>query len=104
VADFSGVATLNAGSNCTGTLVDTGVTAGPAYVLTNGHCVGGVGRSAQRTTLGLKWFGTAESFRAAGNLDATLTVDVAEIAYSTMRATGTAVVRLDATLGELVGR
>ncbi|HRA51548.1 trypsin-like peptidase domain-containing protein [Actinotalea sp.] len=101
VVDFSGIASLNAGSNCTGTLIDTGVPDGPAYVLTNGHCVGDVGRSAQRTTIGIEWFGTAEFFRADGNLDATLTVDVVELAYSTMRATDTAVIRLDATLDEL---
>lgn len=101
VAAFGGVATMNAGSNCTGTLIDTGVEAGPAYILTNGHCVGDVGRPAQRTTVDEDWFGTAEFFRAEGNLDATLTVDVVQLAYSTMRHTDTAIVRLDATLGEL---
>ncbi|PZU44715.1 MAG: hypothetical protein DI566_11495 [Microbacterium sp.] len=101
VEDFGAVATMNAGANCTGTLIDTGVATGPAYVLTNGHCVGDVGRPAQATTLGEDWFGTAEFFRAEGNLDATVTVDVTEIAYSTMRHTDTAIVRLDATLDEL---
>lgn len=101
LATFSGVASLNAGSNCSGTVIDTGVSSGPAYVLTNGHCVGDIGRPAQLTTLGLEWFGTAEFFRAEGNLDSTLTVDVLSIEYSTMRLTDTAVIRLDATLGEL---
>lgn len=101
LATFSGVAMLNAGSNCTGTLIDTGVPAGPAYVLTNGHCTGGIGRSAQQTTAGLEWFGEAEFLRAAGNLDGTFTVAVEELAYSTMRHTDTAIVRLDSTLGAL---
>jgi hypothetical protein len=98
---FSGVATMNAGSNCTGTLVETGVDSGPAYILTNGHCVGDVGRARQRTTVDLEWFGTAEFFRVEGNVDSTHIVDVVAIEYSTMHGTDTAVVRLDATLGEL---
>jgi hypothetical protein len=103
LAAFSSVATMDAGSNCTGTLIDTGVPSGPAYVLTNGHCVGDVGRSPQGTTVDLEWFGTAEFFRAAGNLDATLRADVVAIEYSTMHLTDTAIVRLDATLDELAG-
>lgn len=103
VAAFSAVASLNAGSNCSGTLIDTGVPTGPAYVLTNGHCVGDVGRSAQATTVGLEWFGTAEFLAAKGNADATLTVDVVGLEYSTMRHTDTAIVRLEPTLGELEG-
>ncbi|MFZ0530229.1 MAG: trypsin-like peptidase domain-containing protein [Propionicimonas sp.] len=98
---FSGVAALNAGSNCTGTLIDTGVPSGPAYVLTNGHCVGDVGRSAQATTLGMEWGGTAEFLAADGNQDDTLTVDVVGLAYSTMRHTDTAVLRLKPSLAEL---
>lgn len=76
----------------------------PGYILTNGYCVGDVGRPAQRTTIAEGWFGTAEFLRAEGNLDGTLTVNVEEIAYSTMRHTDTAIVRLDATLGELEDR
>lgn len=101
LAAFSGVASLNAGSNCTGTLIDTGVPSGPAWVLTNGHCVGDVGRPAQSTTLDLEWAGTAEFLVAEGNRDNSLTVDVTGLAYSTMRHTDTAIVRLKPTLGEL---
>jgi hypothetical protein len=103
LAAFSGVASLNAGSNCSGTLIDTGVPSGPAYVLTNGHCVGDVGRSAQGTTIGVDWAGTAEFLRAAGNPDDSLIVDVVGLEYSTMRHTDTAIVRLEPTLGELEG-
>ncbi|MGC3993691.1 MAG: trypsin-like peptidase domain-containing protein [Propionicimonas sp.] len=101
LAAFSGVASLNAGSNCTGTLIDTGVRTGPAYVLTNGHCVGDVGRSPQATTLGIDWFGTAEFLAAQGNQDATVSVDVVGLEYSTMRHTDAAIVRLEPTLGAL---
>ena len=101
LARFSSVASLNAGSNCTGTLIDTGVPTGPAYLLTNGHCVGDVGRAAQNTTIEHEWFGKATFLLAQGNEDNTLDVDVVQIAYSTMRHTDTAIVRLDTTLGDL---
>ena len=101
VAAFSGIASLNAGSNCTGTLIDTGVPSGPAYVLTNGHCVGDVGRSAQATTLSQEWGGTADFLALSGHLDEKLSVDVVGLEYSTMRHTDTAIVRLKPTLGEL---
>lgn len=100
-ARFSGVAMLSAGSNCTGTLIDTGVPSGPAYVLTNGHCVGDVGRSAHTTTIEHEWFGAAEFLRVEDNLDNTLKVDVVQIAYSTMRHTDTAIIRLAVSLGYL---
>lgn len=102
LGQFSGVAVMNAGSNCTGTLIDTGVADGPAYVLTNGHCAGDVGRSAQTTTLDKEWSGTATFLAAAGNQDNALTVDVVGLAYSTMRHTDTAILRLEPSLAELV--
>lgn len=101
LAWFSGVAELNAGSNCTGTLIDTGAPDGPAYLLTNGHCVGDVGRSAQNTTIEHEWFGTATFLQAKGYQDNALEVEVVQLAYSTMRHTDTAIVRLKPTLGEL---
>lgn len=102
VGAFSGVAMMNAGSNCTGTLIDTRVPAGPAYILTNGHCAGDVGRSAQSTTFTEEWFGTATFLAAKGNEDNHLVVDVIGLDYSTMRHTDTAILRLKPTLGELI--
>lgn len=101
LAAFSGVVMLDAGSNCTGTLIDTGVSDGPAWVLTNGHCTGDLSRFDQKTTLATEWAGEAQFLRAAGRTESTLSRDVVEIAYSTMRFTDTAVVRLEGTLGEL---
>ena len=101
---FSGIVKLDAGSNCTGTLIDTGVPAGPAYVLTNGHCVGDVGRPAQKTLLNEEWWGTATFLRAEGNDENNYVVEVERLDYSTMRHTDTAIVRLKATLGELQER
>lgn len=98
---YTGVVRLNAGSNCTGTLVETDADTAPAYVITNGHCVGDVGRAAQETTVDLDWFGTADFFAVQGNEESELVVDVAAIEYSTMHTTDMAVLRLDATLGEL---
>ena len=74
---YTGVVRLNAGSNCTGTLVETGADTAPAYVITNGHCVGDVGRAAQDTTVDLDWFGTADFFAVEGNEESGLVVDVA---------------------------
>jgi hypothetical protein len=88
------------GSNCTGTLIDTGVPTGPAYILTNGHCTGDVGRSAQAVTIGEEWFGPADFFAAKGS-EAVLSVDAEMLEYSTMRGRDIAIVRLAATLGEL---
>ncbi|WP_040166270.1 trypsin-like serine protease [Microbacterium gorillae] len=98
---FSAVVELNAGSNCTGTLIDTGVSTGPAYVLTNGHCAGGIGRSSQETATAVEGFGTATFFAAAGNEGGTVEAQVAEIAYLTMHRTDTAIVRLNTTLADL---
>ncbi len=101
LVDFSGVARLNMGSNCTGTLIDTGVATAPAYILTNGHCTGDVGRSGQGTTIAEEWFGEAEFFRAEGNFDATASADGEVLEYSTMYGRDLAIVRLDTTLGAL---
>lgn len=97
---FSGVARLAMGSNCTGTLIDTDAPSGPAYILTNGHCTGDLGRSAQIVTVGEEWFGPADFFAAAGS-DAILPVEARTLEYSTMRGRDIAIVQLDATLGEL---
>ena len=99
LAAFSGVVSLNAGSNCSGTLIDTGVPTGPAYVLTNGHCVGDVGRSPQQTTVSQEWSGIASFLAAEGQEP--VDVEVVGLEYSTMRHTDTAIVRLDSTLAEL---
>ena len=98
---FGGIAALDAGSDCTGTLIDTGASGGPAYMLTSARCVGGMGRSPQSTTIDAEWAGTAEFLITRGDAAATLQVDMVELAYSTMRHTDLAIVRLDATLGEL---
>ena len=98
---FSGIGALGAAPDCTATLIDAGADDGPAYLLTAGRCVGGMGRSPQSTTIGADGVGATEFLRLEGSPAATVDVDVAEIAYSTMRHVDLAIVRLDAAVGEL---
>lgn len=97
---FTGVARLTMGSNCTGTLVDTGVDDGPAYLITNGHCTGDVGRPAQEVTVGEEWFGQGYFLDTIDN-PAPVVVDAERLEYSTMRGRDVAIVRLTQSLGEL---
>ncbi|MBK7820610.1 MAG: hypothetical protein IPJ61_05940 [Tessaracoccus sp.] len=97
---FTGVARLEMGSNCTGTVVDTGVDDGPAYILTNGHCTGDVGRPPQSATVGEDWFGQGFLLDTHDN-PAPYPVDAEVLEYSTMRGRDVSLVRLTETLGEL---
>ena len=99
---FSGVARLEMGSNCTGTLIDTGVTDGPAYLITNGHCTGDVGRAAQQVTVGEEWFGKGFFLNTEDN-PTPVVVNAEVLEYSTMRGRDVAIVRLEETLGYLRG-
>ena len=100
IEEFGAVAALNAGSACSGTLIDTGVPQGPAYVLTDGRCVGGLGRPPQSTAVGLEWSGTAEFLRAAETPDRAIPLEVVELTYATMRHAAIGIVRLNATLAD----
>lgn len=100
LGDFTGVARLEMGSNCTGTVVDTGVDDGPAYVITNGHCTGDVSRPAQSVTVGADWFGQGYLLDTHDNpAPYTITAEVLE--YSTMRGRDVSLVRLEESLGTL---
>lgn len=98
---YSGIGRLRASSQCTAFLIRT-AGSGPAYVVTNGHCVGLLGanevivnreQTAYRFTPGL-------FFDAA----ATETLGSRRIAYATMKRTDIAVIELDARLEELTAR
>ena len=97
---FTGVARLEMGSNCTGTVVDTGVDDGPAYLLTNGHCTGDVGRPPQSVTIGEDWFGQGFLLDTHDN-PSPYAVDAEALEYSTMRGRDVSIVRLRESLGEL---
>lgn len=99
-AEYSGVARINVTSNCTGTLVDTGVPTGPAYLVTNGHCAGGWGNDGNDVVIDEPFGGTADFRAVAGALDDVLTLEVTSVAYSTMRRYDIAFVELAGTLAE----
>ncbi|QLQ09141.1 MAG: trypsin-like serine protease [Nocardioidaceae bacterium] len=102
LGDFNGVLRLEMGSNCTGTLIDTGVQDGPAYVITNGHCTGDVGRSPQEVTVEEEWFGPGFLLDTFDN-PVPLEVSAKVLEYSTMRGRDVAIVRLKESLGYLRG-
>ncbi|HMR48999.1 MAG TPA: hypothetical protein PKE40_07215 [Arachnia sp.] len=102
LGDFTGVARLDMGSSCTGTIIETGVDDGPAYLITNGHCTGDVGRAPQAVTVGEEWFGQAFLLDTYDN-PSPLTLNAEALEYSTMRGRDVAIVRLKESLGELKG-
>lgn len=102
LGDFTGVARLEMGSNCTGTLIDTGVEDGPAYLITNGHCTGDVGRAPQEVTVGEEWFGQGFFLDTHDN-PTPVVVNAEALEYSTMRSRDVAIVRLKERLGYLRG-
>lgn len=100
LGEFTGVARLEMGSNCTGTLIDTGVEDGPAYLITNGHCVGDVGRAPQQVTVAEPWFGQGYFLDTYDN-PTPVTVNAEALEYSTMRGRDVAIIRLKEDLGYL---
>lgn len=100
LGDFTGIARLDMGSSCTGTVIETGVDDGPAYLITNGHCTGDVGRAPQSVTVGEEWFGQAFLLDTHDN-PSPLAVNAEALEYSTMRGRDVAIVRLKESLGEL---
>jgi len=99
---YGGVARLSLATACTGTLIETGVDEAPAYLLTNGHCVGVDNMPANATILDEEGYGEARFFDVAGATDDdVLTVPAVRFEYGTMRGVDIGIVRLDATLGEL---
>lgn len=106
LSTYSGVATLAAAASCTGTLIETGVDSAPAYLLTNGHCVGLDGWPPNSTISDGEGEGEGEGEAKFFNvLDADESsvriVPIAGYEFGTMRGQDIGIVRLDATLGEL---
>lgn len=100
LVDYGGVAVTDFGSQCTASLIETGVDEGPAYVITNGHCVGLDGAPSNSAVVDEEAYGDATFFQTADDGER-LTVPATRVEYATMRATDVAIVRLDATLGDL---
>ena len=99
---YGGVAQTDFGSQCTATLIETGVDEAPAYMLTNGHCVGLDTAPANQSVIDVAASGEATFFNVAGAKASTLLrVPAERVEYATMRARDIAVVRLASTLGAL---
>lgn len=102
LADYGGVVTIELASRCTAALIETGVDDAAAYLITNGHCAGLDGDPANRTVIDDEAFGEATFFQTADTPDADrLRVAAERVEYASMRGTDIAIVRLDATLGDL---
>ncbi len=100
---FSGVGQLTGyGSTCTAFLLDAGPLDGPAYAMTNGHCVG-IFDSETVIRDGVGAEGRVTFRRFADTPDAHTDVAVRGVRYATMRGTDVAVVELDATRADLAG-
>ena len=100
--EYTGVAALSVSSDCTGTVVDTGIDDAPAYVLTNGHCLGMDGQDPNEVLIDEEGYGEATffAFHDTSESDRVI-VPVARFEYATMYSADIGVLRLDATLGEL---
>ncbi len=101
---YSGVVRLNGGNTCTAVLLDTGGGPGaPAYVLTNGHCVGAFApNEVLRDEAHPEWHVTFGFFEdTAAGQD---TVPVRTVGLGTMKGADIGIVELDATLGSLERR
>ena len=100
--EYTGVAALSVASDCTGTVVDTGVDSAPAYVLTNGHCLGMDGQGPNEVLIDEEGYGEATFFAFHDTPESDrATVPVARFEYATMHSVDIGVLQLDATLGEL---
>ncbi len=100
--EYTGVAALSVASDCTGTVIDTGADDAPAYVLTNGHCLGMDGRGPNEVLIDEEGYGQATFFAFHDTPESDkVPVDVARFEYATMYSVDIGVLRLEATLGEL---
>lgn len=96
----AGVAQIrDLGSHCTGFVIDHGVNQAPAYLLTNGHCVGLFDSAAVLTEQAAQ--GRARFNLFIDDFSREFTVNLTEISWASMRGTDIAVLKAEQTLGEL---
>ena len=99
---WRGIGRITINSACTAVLVDTGGgSAAPAYIFTNGHCVewlanGVISNMKIEGEVVFNYFADAVGSQIAFPLD--------EVVYSTMQGIDLAIIRLNATLGELAAQ
>ena len=98
-AMWRGIGRINISSTCTAVLIDNGAgDAAPAFVLSNGHCVEWLANGA---ITGQEAAGEVLFNYFADAAEAHIAVPLAEVIYSTMQGSDIAIIRLEATLGEL---
>ena len=99
---YSGVAQIQAGSSCTGWLLDTGVATAPAYVVTTGRCT--QARNLPGTAVGLDLPASGQAEFGVGIGVSPYVAPAERVVYATMNGTDIAVIRMGVSLGELQNR
>jgi len=100
---YKGVAQITGlGSHCSGFVIDHGVAEAPAYMLTNGHCVGLFGN--QEMIFGEAANGLARFGLFVDQPSNSIKVAIDQISWASMRGTDLAVVRTNQTLAELAAQ
>jgi len=96
----SGVAQIQElGSQCTGFIINHGVANAPAYLMTNGHCVGLFDSATVHHQLPAE--GKARFNLFKDNLAGAISVNINEISWASMRGTDIAILKTDQTLAQL---
>lgn len=100
---YSGIGRLDGlGASCTAFLLDAGPPSGPAYAMTNGHCVGVFDSTTVLRDAPAE--GATVTFRLfADTPTAVAEVPVQTIRYATMRGTDVAVLELATTRSAVIG-
>lgn len=104
LTDQTGVARYHGQSDCTAFVLDLRNDAAPAYALTNGHCAQNFSDPDTPYAVWHDRVATSDRlvfFYTASNQAAQKTIQVSEITYSSMNQTDLAVLRLNATVGQL---
>ena len=96
----SGVAQIQGlGSQCTGFIIDHGVSKAPAYLMTNGHCVNLFDSTEVLHQVPVE--GEARFSLFKDKLAGAVSVNISEISWASMRGTDMAILKTDQTLAEL---
>lgn len=103
---YSGVAALRADSACTGAflkpLAGSVPASAPAYVVSNGHCLGFL--QTNEVILDRARTGPVTFRRFADTSDREEHFNIARVAYATMKGTDLAILELDASYGQVEAR
>jgi len=87
------------GSQCTGFIINHGVSNAPAYLMTNGHCVELFDSTTVQHQVPVE--GEARFSLFQDNLAGAVSVNINEISWASMRGTDIAILKTDQTLAQL---